>query len=72
MGRLRKKAKRQTKRCLPLRGDLSLPQRVFPWELELLSGYLECRSESEVEHRDTRASSDESNSNRREGITASA
>ena len=68
----RKTEKRQTKRCLPLRGDLSLPQRVFPWELELLSGLLEYRDEAEEEHRDAKTSRDESTSNHREKITASA
>ena len=73
MEKSRKKAKRKTKRCLlPLRSELTLPQRVFPWELELLSGLLEYGSEAEEERRDARTSRDESTSNHREGITASA
>ena len=73
MGESRKTAKQNTKRgLLPLSSELTLPQRVFPWELELLSGLLECQDEAEEEHRDAGTSRDESTSNHRERITASA
>jgi hypothetical protein len=73
MGEPRKTAKQNTKRgLLPLRSELTLPQRVFPWELELPSGLLEGRSEAEEEHRDAGTNRDESTSNHQERITASA